>query len=298
MVRGAVGDAHEHAGRGDAARRRPPRARARRHRAGRGAGRGAQPLPAAVPQRLSVGRACGSPRSRRPGRLRLSLTAMSTSSELRTPAMTERIAAAFGVDAVRPLRDHRGPVRLRVRAPRRHPPVRRRQHRRERRRGRPPGAARHAGRARARHQPPQPRAADHPARGRRRHDACTPSRARAGARSSGRRRSTAATTTCSRCPRAAAGRVTVLPAQFSVITRDRAVREFQVRQEPGGVRVLVVPCGDGDPELEARLRGAVAQALGEAGRRRACRGRAPPRAGAPGREAADRARPAGLSCRA
>ena len=43
------------------------------------------------------------------------------------------------------------------------------------------------------------------------------------------------------------------------------MREFQVRQEPGGVRVLVVPCGDGDPELEARLRGAVAQALGEAG---------------------------------
>jgi hypothetical protein len=57
----------------------------------------------------------------------------------------------------------------------------------------------------------------------------------------------------------------VLPAHFSVITRDRAVREFQVRQEPGGVRVLVVPCGDGDPGLEARLRGAVAQALGEVG---------------------------------
>ena len=32
------------------------------------------------------------------GRLKLSLTAMSTSSELRTPAMTERIAAAFGVE--------------------------------------------------------------------------------------------------------------------------------------------------------------------------------------------------------
>ena len=31
------------------------------------------------------------------GRLRISLTAMTTSSELRTPAMTERIAAAFGV---------------------------------------------------------------------------------------------------------------------------------------------------------------------------------------------------------
>ena len=104
------------------------------------------------------------------GRLRLSLTAMSTSSELRTPAMTERIAAAFGVAAVRPLRHHRGPVRLRVRAPRRHPPVRRREHRRERRRATAGRSRPAAGRARARHQPPQPRPADHPARGRRRDD--------------------------------------------------------------------------------------------------------------------------------
>jgi len=66
-------------------------------------------------------------------------------------------------------------------------------------------------------------------------------------------------------PARGGGTVTVLPAHFSVITRDRAVREFQVRQEPGGVRVFVVPCGDGDPELEARLRGAVVNALGEAG---------------------------------
>ena len=66
-------------------------------------------------------------------------------------------------------------------------------------------------------------------------------------------------------PARGGGTVTVLPAQFSVVTRDRAVREFQVRQEPGGVRVLVVPCADGDPELEARLRHAVAQALGELG---------------------------------
>jgi phenylacetate-coenzyme A ligase PaaK-like adenylate-forming protein len=66
-------------------------------------------------------------------------------------------------------------------------------------------------------------------------------------------------------PARGGGTVTVLPAQFSVVTRDRAVREFQVRQEPGGVRVLVVPCGDGDPGLEARLRGAVAQALTDAG---------------------------------
>ena len=66
-------------------------------------------------------------------------------------------------------------------------------------------------------------------------------------------------------PARGGGTVTVLPAHFSVITRDRAVREFQVRQEPGGVRILVVPCGDGDPELEARLRGAVTRALAEAG---------------------------------
>ena len=57
----------------------------------------------------------------------------------------------------------------------------------------------------------------------------------------------------------------VLPAHFCVVTRDRGVREFQVRQEPGGVRILVVPCGDDDPGLETRLRGAVAEALGEAG---------------------------------
>jgi phenylacetate-CoA ligase len=61
------------------------------------------------------------------------------------------------------------------------------------------------------------------------------------------------------------GTVAVLPAQFSVITKDRAVREFQVRQEPGGVRVLVVPCGDADVDLEQRLREAVTRALGEAG---------------------------------
>ena len=72
-------------------------------------------------------------------------------------------------------------------------------------------------------------------------------------------------------PARGGGTVTVLPAQFSVITRDRAVREFQVRQEPGGVRVLVVPCADGDPELEARLRDAVAQALGGSARTRASR---------------------------
>ena len=101
----------------------------------------------------------------------------------------------------------------------------------------------------------------------------------------GRRRSTVASDDVLSLPARGGGTVTVLPAQFSVVTRDRGVREFQVRQEPGGVRVLVVPCGDGDPGLEARLRGAVAQALDELGRRRAGRGRAPRRTGAPGREA-------------
>jgi phenylacetate-coenzyme A ligase PaaK-like adenylate-forming protein len=66
-------------------------------------------------------------------------------------------------------------------------------------------------------------------------------------------------------PARGGGTVSVLPAHFSVITRDRAVREFQVRQEPGGVRVLVVPCTDGDPELEARLCDAVARTLGDLG---------------------------------
>ena len=66
-------------------------------------------------------------------------------------------------------------------------------------------------------------------------------------------------------PARGGGTVTVEPAQFSVVTEDRAVREFQVRQEPSGVRVLVVPRGDDDPGLEARLQGAVVRALAEAG---------------------------------
>ena len=66
-------------------------------------------------------------------------------------------------------------------------------------------------------------------------------------------------------PARGGGTVSVLPAHFSVVTEDRAVREFQVRQEPGGVRVLVVPCHEGDPGLEVRLQGAVVRALTEAG---------------------------------
>ena len=97
-------------------------------------------------------------------------------------------------------------------------------------------------------------------------------------------------------PARGGGTVSVLPAHFSVVTKDRAVREFQVRQEPGGVRVLVVPCDDA---TGASRRGS-GRGRPCAGRRR-CRGarggRAPPRAGSKGREVADRARPAGISFR-
>jgi phenylacetate-CoA ligase len=66
-------------------------------------------------------------------------------------------------------------------------------------------------------------------------------------------------------PALGGGTVTVLPAHFSVISRDPAVREFQVRQETDGLRVLVVPCTDGDDDLELRLGGAVTTALDEIG---------------------------------
>jgi hypothetical protein len=75
-------------------------------------------------------------------------------------------------------------------------------------------------------------------------------------------------------PARGGGTVSVLPAHFAVVTRDRAVREFQVRQEAGGVRLLVVPCSDADAELETRLRGAVGRGARRGGRRRAVLGRA------------------------
>lgn len=60
--------------------------------------------------------------------------------------------------------------------------------------------------------------------------------------------------------------VAVHPLQFALITRDREVREWQIVQEGTTVRVLVVArpgaAGDG---LEARLGGAVARRLGEVG---------------------------------
>lgn len=59
-------------------------------------------------------------------------------------------------------------------------------------------------------------------------------------------------------------RVAVVPMQFAVLTRDRAVREFQVRQEPDGLRVLVVAAAD-DEDLEARLGAALHERLAALG---------------------------------
>ena len=68
-------------------------------------------------------------------------------------------------------------------------------------------------------------------------------------------------------PARAGGAVTVVPAQFAVVSRDRGVREFQVRQEAGGLRVLVVPCagGDADLDLEQRIGAAVGRAMDDLG---------------------------------
>ena len=68
-------------------------------------------------------------------------------------------------------------------------------------------------------------------------------------------------------PARAGGAVTVVPAQFAVVSRDRGVREFQVRQEAGGLRVLVVPCagGDADADLEQRIGAAVGRAMDDLG---------------------------------
>ncbi len=199
------------------------------------------------------------------GRLRLSLTAMSTSSELRTPAMTERIAAAFGVapfdfyatteglfgyecerhDGVHLFDD--ASVVENVDEDGR--PV-------------PPGEPGARVLVTNLHNFVQPlirlAVSDvltlHP-------DPCPCGRTLVRAAAIEGRRDDVLS-----LPARGGGTVTVLPAQFAVITRDRAVREFQVRQVPGGVHVLVVPCGgDGDPELEGRLRGAVTQALDELG---------------------------------
>ena len=77
----------------------------------------------------------------------------------RTPGQRVRGAA------LRPLRLHRGALRLRVRVPPRHPPLRGHHTRRERRRRQPTRAGRTAGCPTAAHQPAQPRPAADPGRG-------------------------------------------------------------------------------------------------------------------------------------
>ena len=57
----------------------------------------------------------------------------------------------------------------------------------------------------------------------------------------------------------------VHPLHFSVVTRDRGVREFQVLQEGPLLRVLVVPRRGAGGELEERLRNALSRRLAELG---------------------------------
>ena len=61
------------------------------------------------------------------------------------------------------------------------------------------------------------------------------------------------------------GEVMVHPLQFGVVTRDRGVREFQVVQEGEGVRILVVARPHAGDELDRRLREAVSLKLAELG---------------------------------
>jgi phenylacetate-CoA ligase len=68
-----------------------------------------------------------------------------------------------------------------------------------------------------------------------------------------------------RLPARDGGEVTVHPLHFGVVTRDREVREFQVIQEGAHLRVLVVPRQAAGGELEARLRDAVSCRLAELG---------------------------------
>ena len=197
--------------------RRPlPRARAVGDAADRGAGRRAQRVPAPVPQRLPVA-AMRLAEEQEAGRLRaVARRRCRRAASCASPAMTERLDAAFGVAPVRPLRHDRGAVRrpsasattgihlfedasVVENVDEDGPPV----------------PARHARRARARHQPPQPRPADHPARGRGRDDHAPRAvrlRARAGAR---------LRALDGRCddvlslPARGGGTVAVLPAHFS-----------------------------------------------------------------------------------
>jgi phenylacetate-CoA ligase len=61
------------------------------------------------------------------------------------------------------------------------------------------------------------------------------------------------------------GEVMVHPLQFGIVTRDREVREFQVVQEGESVLILVVARPSAGSELEVRLREAVSRKLTELG---------------------------------
>jgi len=61
------------------------------------------------------------------------------------------------------------------------------------------------------------------------------------------------------------GEVMVHPLQFGIVTRDREVREFQVVQEGESVLILVVARPSASSELEGRLREAVSRKLAELG---------------------------------
>jgi phenylacetate-CoA ligase len=95
------------------------------------------------------------------GRLRLTLGGMSTSSELRTPEMTERIAEAFGVHPFDLYGTTEG-LWGRVRTSSGDTPLRGRHARRERGRRWAARARRRTGHAPAGDEPPQPGAAGHP----------------------------------------------------------------------------------------------------------------------------------------
>ena len=104
------------------------------------------------------------------GRLRISPSTVSTSSEVCTPEMRERMRARLGRRAARDLRRDRRPVGLHLRAARRHPL----------RRGRDDRGGR--GRAPAHHEPLHAHPADHPLRGDRPRARSPASRAPAGGR--------------------------------------------------------------------------------------------------------------------
>lgn len=198
------------------------------------------------------------------GRLRLSLTGMSTSSELRSPAMTERIAAAFGVAPFDLYATTEGLFGAECE---RHDGIHLFddacvvENVDEDGRAVPPGTAGARVLVTNLHNFVQPivrlAVSDvvtlHP-------DPCPCGRSLVRAAAIAGRCDDALS-----LPARGGGTVTVLPAQFSVITRDRAVREFQVRQEAGGLRVLVVACAGAGPGLEQRVRAAVGQAMDDLG---------------------------------